>query len=596
MDLHFDLILKSDEWTTHLPIYTEDIVENLGDSEILTLKEFGQIILEFYSENDEDKLVVEELDDFEILGREENNDESYFLPNKGPLSLFNYDDSFPLQRVPLIPGYYTLKIKSETVSYFTYFKIVPKDLSLTEWEMMRQNIEEISDGLATDFIKRRKSDYQYASISEQNVSNMNDKLEKFIEESTKIANSIQGIRKESKYRISKRYSWLPVGRESFVDNETFRKLSERPEKKGNLYVPNRYIEYDVPENRWIKYILVYFLKFCKTGIDHYSRIKDAIIEDYNQNSKFIKNYPLDTRLFSENAFESKKSQIQINLKKLKELCTLFEQTLNDEFMLNLPYKRPELVPKALILSPKYNIVYKAYLEIKQNNGKLKFDSRYKYYWKRTDLLYEIWCYVVTIQSFLSNQYSPVNGWIFDLDSKNNQIPFLKDGTRVRLSSQSGYINIVFNEALKSNPKSLNSDSPIITASRRNKPDIRIDIFDVTMQYAGSVLIDAKYKKLNNIIHAHDDKKTMNQLREYRNDPYSNLVDIPGDLAKQFKVVQAVFALYPVDDKTKVGEKFNYQGIYFLEITPKKGIKYFADQILSAVNARLQLQSKYFNKR
>lgn len=88
-------------------------------------------------------------------------------------------------------------------------------------------------------------------------------------------------------------------------------------------------------------------------------------------------------------------------------------------------------------------------------------------------------------------------------------------------------------------------NPLYTGNRKNKPDIRIDIF-VGGIYLKSIPMEAKYRKLKNITDAN--QGALKQLLAYRDSPKS-LLHLAG--AKNIRknnhtVITKVIILYPKD--------------------------------------------------
>ena len=135
-----------------------------------------------------------------------------------------------------------------------------------------------------------------------------------------------------------------------------------------------------------------------------------------------------------------------------------------------------------------------------------------------------------------------------------------------------------------------SDNPLKTSSNRKKPDIRIDLFD-EQKYAGSIILDAKYKKLINIISLRYKTNSLNQLRSYRNDPFSSIIDIPDYLLSHIKPVASVFAIYPISEGKSSSKAFDEQQLFFSELRPGYGFEQFTIDLSRQINERLDMHKK-----
>lgn len=104
--------------------------------------------------------------------------------------------------------------------------------------------------------------------------------------------------------------------------------------------------------------------------------------------------------------------IDSDITRLSQLISYFHNILTDEFLNDSVGEVNLSIPKALVLNPNYNFLYKMYVFLNKKQNEVALDKSYEYFWKRTDNLYEIWTYIKTIGALIANGYQPVEGWIF----------------------------------------------------------------------------------------------------------------------------------------------------------------------------------------
>ncbi len=201
------------------------------------------------------------------------------------------------------------------------------------------------------------------------------------------------------------------------------------------------------------------------------------------------------------------------------------------------------------MNPKYNTIYKMYLKSRNNRNTLNFSNRYQYYWKSTNVLYEIWCFIKIIRSLSLQGYTPISGWIFENDILSQELPFLHEDTTVVLSKNDIRINLVYNNSMEKEDFSNTLDIPVKTSSKRKKPDIRLDIILQDKYYIGSLIFEVKYKKLDNILDK-DKGRQRQQLMAYKQNTMSSILAFPEILTRSLQAVSAVFALYPSNEGRK----------------------------------------------
>ncbi|MFB8724300.1 DUF2357 domain-containing protein [Enterococcus casseliflavus] len=586
MGLPFKVQLLTKGYDSLLNFYSIDEAIDFKSKTIPKIKEFQELKFIFSSTNIEDRLYLKEIDDFEIDGRfEDENKNLYFPPSNRTISIFDYDSN---QNVPLIPGYYYFEIISCNQIFYSVIQIIPKDLTLGEWHVMREEIEESVKGLSTEFIKRKESTIKDSFNSGQKTASMIEKIEKLCEDIPKVLVALDSLKKEAKFFIAKEYSWKPNGSKTLIDMRTLQMMQRHPEKKGQIYSPKRILEYDIPENQWIKFILNHFIRFTKLAIDYIERIHQLLDDENETVEKFNHSKPTKTVAYTYNRLLSQKESLDEDKNRLRSFYIYISEFLEAKYFSNVSDRHPKFVPKSLILSPKYNAVYKMYLNNIRNNDNVHFDRNYRYYWKKTDLLYEIWTYIKTVNALIDLEFEPVSGWIFDCYSYNEALPFLTDGTKVVMKRGTVEIRVLFNETLRNKSFNNTLDNPIKTYSSRNKPDIRIDIFD-SSSYTGSIILDAKYKRLYNIVSSSRSRSQIDQLMAYRNDTSSNIIDFNDILLRQLRVVQAVFAIYPLRDGNTSAPKFyDNDNLIFSELRPNFGYEDFRNSLKKQIEDRIAI--------
>lgn len=562
----------------------EDIFSN--GNMIPEIKESSEINVKFISEEKTDKLYLRELDDFELNNRKDSGeDDLYFLPSQQNIIIFEHNK----QNVPLVPGYYFFEVHSLSDKYFSAIKIIPKDLSSLQWENMRDEIESKVRGLSLDFIRRKRTERRNAS-DKVAPNDTFVKIKNLSEDIPAVLSSLEALKKEAKVKIRKDYSWKNNGSKAQIDFKTIKMMQKNPDRKGQLYSANRFLDYDTEENQWLKFILTHILRFSKNSIEYLDRILEVINKNFEKEVRFSNSNSQAQNTFINSTHNHRKLEIEKLRKQFFSFYIYVNDFLGEKYFSSVSNRKSIFLPKTLVLSPKYNIVYKMYLKNIRTSNALHLDDSYNYFWRKTDLLYEIWTYIKTIDSLIEMGFVPESGWIFDYDSWVEPLPFLEDGTKVKMSRETTSVSVVFNEGLKGQSFRNTLDNPLKTSSNRKKPDIRIDLFD-EQKYAGSIILDAKYKKLINIISLRYDTNSLNQLRSYRNDPFSSIIDIPDYLLSHIKPVASVFAIYPISEGKSSPKDFDEQQLFFSELRPGYGFEQFTIDLSCQINERLDMHKK-----
>ncbi|PTJ86093.1 hypothetical protein BU032_13680, partial [Staphylococcus simulans] len=130
-----------------------------------------------------------------------------------------------------------------------------------------------------------------------------------------------------------------------------------------------------------------------------------------------------------------------------------------------------------------------------------------------------------------------------------EIDVLKEETHIEMINEQMTVNIHFNSTLKSDSNDTSNLHPLYTSNKKNKPDIRVDIF-VNNVYIKSIPIEVKYRKLKQI--ADNNKGVLTQLMAYKDSPKSKF-HLPG--AKPFRrrnhtVINKVIVFFPRDEVSR----------------------------------------------
>ncbi|EGO9193341.1 hypothetical protein DUY54_13890, partial [Enterococcus faecalis] len=289
------------------------------------------------------------------------------------------------------------------------------------------------------------------------------------------------------------------------------------------------------------------------------------------------------------SYNRKLETLKNNQQKIKHFYSYILEFLDTPVMKNISSQRPINVPKSLVMNPRYNTIYKMYLKSIKNRNTLNFSNKYQYYWKSTEILYEIWCFIKIIKSLTMQGYTPISGWIFENDILSQELPFLHENTTVVLNKNDIRINLVYNNSMEKEYFSNTLDIPVKTSSKRNKPDIRLDIILQEKYYVGSLIFEIKYKKLVNILD-NDNGRQRQQLLAYKQNTMSSILAFPEILTRSLQAVSAVIALYPSNEgrKKTAPRYYEKEGIFFHLFNPSSDEKELSVKIQTSIEERISL--------
>lgn len=495
----------------------------------LNIEEYAQFKICFSSnEVDIDNTSRLFISQLEIIRFQKSNnhikideDGNYYVSvNSDPIEIVFCDDSLQLN-----PGLCDIKVTYKGKNYFSSFSISYKNMTMENAKNMIAELNSIVKGIM--FEVAYKSAIGDTSIIQEFDSNSLKKYFVIKENFSKLLICLDKITRKPSQNIEKVYRVMEYHNIKNIDSKSSRWLqSYNGQQKANylggktftkLLSPIKQINYDLDENRFVKYIINAFIKILqsiKSECEICIKEKQEVYES--------------TRKHKEDSFQihiiDKIVNIHLNIVSMIVKLININET---PFWSNITplYSPKNSYAIAMAKDGKYKIIYDIYKKLNTDTN-INLDNRYGFIFKRTSLLYEYWCFFCIFQ-FLSNNmnFQASDDWSPNIISKNKLIPFIKEGGHIKLKkvfTNSGEpsditIYLWFNKSIiKKIDKARSLHENIYILSRynkdnktHNKPDIRMDIFTNNL-YMDSIIFDAKYRPLKNMSY----EDVSEQLEDY----------------------------------------------------------------------------------
>ncbi|MEK3783554.1 DUF2357 domain-containing protein [Paenibacillus sp. FSL R5-0810] len=516
------------------------------DEPSLVLVENIEITINFTSNDENARLYMYGLETIPYRGVElDEKGEAFIFPNDGNIPLFNKN------YYPLIPGTYQIRVESEEMVWYAPFAIKPKQLSTEQLTLMREQLEDVVRGLALDFISK-----QFAKGQKLGKSLPPRLLMQFMIISKHFPNvmgALSDLYTKVNFRTRKVYEIARADRANVVDEVTVRHQLKHPEIKGFLKVPVRAIDYDMPENIWIKQIvrhLITVLNDFVISVEHYAV---DLLDEINQLRPF--EFQDSTRIVLE-----QKSKVYNELQNYLEMVQRMKigfQLITSAHWYDQVSEKPLItVPYVLTKDARYRSIYMLYRELQEDELEITLDPLYSYQWKRTDKLYEMWGYVELLRILEETLgFNPVRGWIYNLhfNGEGMLIPSLPAGERVILEKGDIQLHFVYDGVVPLTSKETQMFvHPLYVRQQYNRPDGRLDVYKSEI-YCGSIMMDFKYRPRRNFwekdrVNTIARTREMSQLIAY-SDSRSNFLygedNLNSKPLQRLSPVAEVWAFYPV---------------------------------------------------
>ncbi|WP_136608756.1 DUF2357 domain-containing protein [Paenibacillus dokdonensis] len=445
--------------------------------------------------------------------------EVYLSPSVNPVDLYAKD------YYPLIPGKYLAKVISTGFTYFLPFCVHSKQVTEDQLEIMKKDLEEVVTGLAIDFVKK-----VYSAADNSMRALPPQLLRQFMtikKHYPSVMAALSDIYKKANYRIRKDYRWTKENHASQIDQVTVRTLQTRSFHEGQLLTPFSAIDYDLPENRWVKFIIRNVLTLLDQFVDSLEIYKNNLVQDIEKLGQY------------KSIQESTRREIiekELVLTYLEEYSQLvhrmrigFQMIVHAPWYQEITNKAFTHVPHNLLSDSRYRALYQLHRHLKEEEIDIFIDSSLTYQWKRTDKLYEMWGFIHILKLFIHMGFQPKSGWFYNRSAQDNSllIPHLPSGEQVIMIRDDMRIHYVYDGVLPLASNQTNIDNLPLYMGKHNRPDTRVDFYKKDV-YVGSLIIDFKYRPMNNfwrssLQNSMARPREMEQLIAYKRDSNSKFL-------------------------------------------------------------------------
>ncbi len=540
MDTQVDFQLIFYQRGESLPVTDFALDERSLDEKVVTVTENMKLGLLFQCSDPDAKLYLAGLEmiDISIVDQDGN---VYLNPSEEKRILFqDYETHYPL-----IPGFYPIKVVAFGKNFYSTLQVEPKQMTRTQWEYMKEELERELKGLAQDFIQNQ------FGLGLSHIRAIPVKLlyqiELIIKHYKKALNALNDIALKPRYKLTKEYRFTLRSRAKNVDERSQRYQLTHPNQKDLIPVPTNQVDYDLLENRWLKNMVSYFIQILNRFIE----AVDQSVTDFEEGCQQLKKY-IALQKNTLIKYREKRKAID-KLIEYREKCYLikrnFEGFCQAHWLGQVKMTSNNQFTNILNLDSRFRVIYQLYREVIADQFRISIESGFSSQWKKTDLLYELWGYLHFCKMLISLGYRPITGWLFNY-TKNFFVPTLKPGTRVKFEKDDLTLQLVYNQALPRREEDTDlENSPLFSVGTHNCPDGRIDVYKESV-YIGSLVFDFKYRQLDYLWNKYRDMKVISQLRDYRNNLLSPF--IYGDhIAESEKYhvfpVYTVWGIYPSKD-------------------------------------------------
>lgn len=483
------------------------------------------------------------------------------------------------------PGYFDILISRNGETKKCFFCVNPKQMKMETVLYLRSYVNEFYDGLSLDLDKKRKMNYSLedddtsfssfsnSSFLEHNFPNVVNYMNKYVNSRYEQLSTKEIVGPRFSKIDHKSVKWL--ANKGFVYNKNLNRPSIMLTKKTVFTLDNE-------QNRIFKSYVVFWdgelnnqitklVEYQKEQTSRLEQNKKDLLKLQNEIDK-ISNIKTISK-HAKKRMEGKADEIKVNIKSLQDRLHFYQERYEKikrykTFVENVRYnswvsfirEEPNYLYKRITINELLLIkeIKDRYIGIKRrvsfsNNKKIDYFAE-----KDTPKLFETYLYILLINIVRSHGY--------DIDEKmlplGDLMYTLSHPSKVILSCDSGKTcEIIYDNLLQNASKVYIESNYCVISGSHNRPDFILTFKDETGELIDSVVVEAKWRKLENIYNEYGDTDVMISLKDY-----SNLCYYDAN-TKKFKrgIISKVIALYP-DCKERINNSLiNLISFYGLNV-------------------------------
>ena len=550
----FSVVLRAEDGDHILRHFTSDSRSLLEEDYIpeVSLRENQDISIRFTGPRHA-RLTLDGLDVVPVAGAEESSGVFMLLPSPRLVSLFTAGN------FPLVPGYYVLTVQEDSRTWYTGIEIVPRHMEKQQWQEMRDELRgEIRD-LAFDFMKRNMNISRPLSdafgVSEDMLLRFYIISDTFSQVMAVLDELGVGQQLHQKNAGNARAA-VPAEEENSVSARAaaaVRRPGPRLQNREAGYV-------GCSENRFVKSVLINLqqcLRSFSGELEHAFRQTQA---EQKLDGFYKNNYQYTLReeaLSHFRQYQKRAFCLQAAIRSIAQ-TTWFQETSSERTSVNTPL--------TVFMDPRYRLLRRLGHALQHPEKSLAVSSFYLFQWKRTDKLYELWCYLHFLKALAEKGWEMTDGPAIRKTDGQYRLESLESGTAITLKRGEDRVRLVYDALIPDTASETDRDeNPLYTNNPRRRPDCRLDYYRKGL-YCGSLVADFKYR---NVYHIWNDERgsvdlrlQFNAYRDVNTKYYLDMDELTS--RRDSRPVKEVWAVFPKEIQAVSDEDYNLR---FISLAP-----------------------------
>lgn len=499
------------------------------------------------------RFTMDGLDVVDIPGAEEQDGRQSIRPGDRYVTLFE------AKNFPLVPGYYVMTVTGRGRSWHGVVEILPKYLQKQQWQDMRDELTGEIRRLSFDFMRRT----MHLDLPAEDMPGVDTEMLLRFYIVSDMAPHVMAVLAElsqsANSRITLRTRRVRKDQESGEDRHS-RPQEERPGLSGP-YVYSRRMEttWDVSENRFAKAVLL----ALEEGLRQFTRAaaesREQLFREQEEAGRYRKGYQYQMReeaLQRFSQYEARARQMRSAIRRAGR-APWFEETTA---------AHPLVPDMAALRDPRYAVLYRLHCRLRHPEESLAVSPFYRFQWKRTDKLYELWCFLSFIKALGKGGWQMKGGPAVTESGSRYILESLEPGTVISMTRGRQEIHAVYDAVIPDTAADTDRDSaPLYTNNPHRRPDMRIDCYE-DGKYYGSLVADFKYRDIyklwNDGNSLSEIRLQFNAYRDMNTKFYRDLDE--KESIRSSRPVKEVWAVFPRETPPLADEDYSLR---FISLAP-----------------------------
>lgn len=457
---------------------------------------------------------------------------------------------------PLVPGYYIMTVKGNGKIWYAPLEIHPRFLQKQDWQNMKEELTEEIRNLSFDFMKLHVHVDRKLGNALGLSSEMLLKFYILSDMSLKVFNVLTELSHTANSRITMKYHRIVRGSPRERLGKGHRLVRYNPVRGVAV---SKKTTWNVAENRFVKNLI----RKLEANLHEFIRELDRSCRQLERQLHKGRLFDKDSRYFmNKKAYE----ELLSYRKRAGELLMAIRRVEQAPWFRETKDRMPEEIPITVLMDPRYALLYRLEKHLEHPEDSVSVSSFYLLQWKRTDKLYELWCFLQFVKAFMKNGWELEKGPHVVEEDGWYKLESLSPGTVVTLSRGEEKVRLFYDTLLPSTSEETSRDNaPLYTNNKHRRPDFRMDYYNKNL-YMGSLVADFKYRDIyylwQNRERSRDLRAQFNAYHDMNTLYYKDLDEVSS--RRNGRPVKEVWAVFPKETGQKADQDYSLR---FISLAP-----------------------------